>query len=91
MQLVIQGERPRRLDEPLLSDWTWNLIQSCWVQEASKRPGMKDVVERMIDVRANEAWNLNPDSDGQPFLSLLSILKDKKVRQSWQEPYAYCS
>lgn len=82
MQLIVQGERSPRLAEPPLSDWAWNLIQSSWVQEASRRPGMKDVAERMMDVRANEAWNLDPDSDGHPFLSLLSILKDKKVRKS---------
>ena len=82
MQLVVQGERPRRLDEPPLSDWAWNLIQSCWDQEASKRPRMKDVVERMMDVHANEAGNLNPDPDSHSFPCLLSILKDKKVRKS---------
>ena len=82
MWLVSRGERPRRLDEPPLSEWAWKLIQSCWIQEASKRPEMKDVVERMTAARANEARNLNLDSDGHPFATLLSMLKDKKVRQS---------
>lgn len=82
MWLVSQGERPRRLDEPPLSDWAWKLIQSCWAQGASERPEMKDVAEMMTAARANEARNLNLDSDGHPLPTLLSILKAKKVRES---------
>ena len=86
IQLVVQGERSPRLDEPPLSDCTWKLIRSCWIHEASKRPAMKDIVERMMAVPArecpNKTWNLILDSDCHPFPSLLSILEDKKVRQS---------
>ena len=67
MRLVSRGERPPRLDKPRLSDWAWELIQSCWAQDALKRPAMKNVVESMMTIL---------DS----FPVFLSWLKDKKVR-----------
>jgi hypothetical protein len=73
--------RRTRAPRPPLSDWAWKLIQSCWVRETSRRPAMKDVVERMM-VAQNVTPNLIPNSGGHPIPSLLSILRDKKVRQS---------
>jgi hypothetical protein len=74
MWLVSRGERPSRPDEPPLSDWAWELIQSCWAQEALKRPAIKYVVERMMTIL-------------DPFPVFLSWLKDKKVRQSYESAY----
>ena len=45
---IFQGMRPPRRDEPPLSDKAWELIQCCWEQEVSERPGMKDIAEWMI-------------------------------------------
>lgn len=42
-----RGLHPPRLHEPPLSDDIWELIQSCWVREASKRPGIEEVTKRM--------------------------------------------
>jgi hypothetical protein len=81
VQLVVQGERSPRLDEPPLSDYAWKLIQSCWDHEASERPAMKDVVDRMM-AAPNETRNLILDSDSHSLPSLLFILRYKKVRQS---------
>jgi hypothetical protein len=81
IQLVVQGERSPRLDEPPLGDCAWNLIRSCWDREASLRPVMRDVVKRMV-AAPNETRNLMLDSDSHPFPPLLSILNDRKVRQS---------
>ena len=80
IQLVIQGKRSPRLDEPPLGDSAWNLIRSCWDHEASLRPVMRDVVKRMV-AAPNETRNLVLDSESHLFLSLLSVLKDKKVRK----------
>ena len=73
IQRVVQGERSPRLDMPPLSNCSWNLIQSCWDHEASERPAMKDVVERMM-APARGTRNVILDF-------LLAILRDKKVRQ----------
>ena len=43
--VVIQDKRPRRRDEPPLSDGAWEVVQRCWARETEKRPRMKDVVE----------------------------------------------
>ena len=45
---IFQGMRPPRRDEPPFSDKAWELIQCCWVEEASERPEMKDVAEWMM-------------------------------------------
>ncbi|KAF8339497.1 kinase-like domain-containing protein, partial [Amanita rubescens] len=47
MTLVSRGALPPRLDEPPLSDLTWNMIQRCWERKASKRPRIKDVTKSM--------------------------------------------
>ena len=49
MRLHSRGAHPPRLDLPPLSDHAWELIQSCWAREASKRPGM-DVIRAWMDV-----------------------------------------
>ena len=69
MRLVSRGELPPRLNEPPLSNEAWNLIQRCWTREASKRPTMKRIAEKMVTII-------------DPFPSFISILKNKKVRQS---------
>jgi hypothetical protein len=52
LKLISQGTRPHRRDEPALNDETWQLIQYCWAQMASERPGMKDVAEWMGAIRS---------------------------------------
>ena len=47
MRLHSRGTLPSRLDSPPLSDEAWNLIRSCWVREASKRPRIEAVAEKM--------------------------------------------
>ena len=49
MMHILQKERPPRRDEPPLSDKAWELIQRCWVEEASERPGMQNVAKWMMD------------------------------------------
>jgi hypothetical protein len=78
LRLVSLGVLPPRRDEPPLDDEAWNLIQCCWMREASKRPAMKDIPEMMMTI-------LNP------IPSLLSILKDKEVRQSYESNMHYLS
>jgi hypothetical protein len=50
LRLASLGVLPQRRDEPPLSDEAWNLIQCCWMREASKRPAMKDIPERMMTI-----------------------------------------
>ena len=44
MQFVTIGRRPDRLESPIIVDKTWDLIQTCWEAEASRRPTMKDIM-----------------------------------------------
>jgi hypothetical protein len=48
LALLSRGSHPPRQPEPPLSDGAWELIQSCWVREASKRPGIEEVTDIMI-------------------------------------------
>ena len=48
LKLISRGMRPPRHDEPPLNDEAWELIQWCWAQEASERPGMRNAVEWII-------------------------------------------
>ncbi|KAF8339481.1 kinase-like domain-containing protein, partial [Amanita rubescens] len=47
MRLISHGDRPSRREEPPLSDAAWELIQSCWVANAAKRPTIEDIAEKM--------------------------------------------
>lgn len=71
LRLVCEGVQPPRLHEPPLSDWVWEMIRCCWDREATKRPTIANVAERMMAT-------LGPNSRPLPFL--LSILDEKKVR-----------
>ena len=48
MRLHSQRAHPPRLDSPPLSDEAWELIRSCWMSEASKRPRIEEVTLRMV-------------------------------------------
>ncbi|KAF8336178.1 kinase-like domain-containing protein, partial [Amanita rubescens] len=48
--LIFRGTLPPRLDEPLLSDGAWSVIQSCWMREASRRPRMEDIAEKIVSM-----------------------------------------
>ena len=50
MRLHSRGVHPPRLDSPPLSDRAWELIRTCWVREASKRPRIEFVREWMVVV-----------------------------------------
>ncbi|KAF8343347.1 kinase-like domain-containing protein [Amanita rubescens] len=43
--LLTNGVRPERLKSPRMDDGTWDLIQSCWTSNPSKRPTMVEIVE----------------------------------------------
>ncbi|KAF8345093.1 kinase-like domain-containing protein [Amanita rubescens] len=48
IKVVCRGERPPRLEVPSLSDRAWKLMQECWAKEKTTRPGIEDVVKRMV-------------------------------------------
>ena len=48
MRFVKTGGRPDRFEEPRMDDRTWNLIQSCWESDPSKRPTLDEMVGIMI-------------------------------------------
>jgi len=48
IKVVCRGERPPRLEVPSLSDGAWKLMQDCWEKEKVTRPGIEDVVKRMM-------------------------------------------
>ncbi len=76
MRLISHGERPSRREEPPLSDSAWELIQSCWVTEAAKRPTIEDITERM----SVAPTDMQRNSDSSPVSVLLSILRQKQPR-----------
>jgi len=47
MRLVKSGKRPDRHEQPRIDDCTWNLIQSCWESDPSKRPTLDRIVETL--------------------------------------------
>jgi hypothetical protein len=49
-RVVLKRERPSRLDQPTLSDRSWELVQDCWQQNKDSRPTMEDVVRRMKEI-----------------------------------------
>ena len=57
MALVIQGNRPSRLDDPPLSDGAWEVIQKCWDREPRKRQGMKNVIDSLVAMSPAKARN----------------------------------
>ena len=61
MALLSRGLHPPRLHEPPLSDETWELIRSCWVREASKRPRIEVVAENMVAMAQSVVSMLAPD------------------------------
>ena len=50
MKLHSRGVHPPRLDFPPLSDEAWELIRSCWVREAPKRPRIEVITEKMVAI-----------------------------------------
>ena len=53
---------PPRPDSPPLSDEAWELIRSCWVREASERPRIEVVVEKMVAISQSVVLTLAPDT-----------------------------
>lgn len=49
---VIEGERPQksRYASAVLTEAVWTLLEDCWVQQPSSRPGMGRVVERLEQI-----------------------------------------
>lgn len=39
---VTNGVRPKRLNVPRMSGYTWNLVQMCWKSNPSERPTMEE-------------------------------------------------
>ena len=44
---VTKGARPERLDNPVMDNDIWQLIQLCWKHNASERPTMQKISETM--------------------------------------------
>lgn len=59
MRFVKTGGRPDRFEEPRMDDRTWNLIQSCWESDASKRPTLDEMVGMMIGTTWGSHYILN--------------------------------
>lgn len=47
MWLLSNDECPDRLDTPRMSDDIWDLIKDCWLREASGRPTMQQINDRL--------------------------------------------
>jgi hypothetical protein len=60
MRLHSRGAYPPRLESPPLSDGAWELIRTCWVREASKRPRIDVVRERMAVLSQSVVSTLAP-------------------------------
>jgi hypothetical protein len=56
MLQTIQGRRPERPKEVVIPDYMWEIIESCWYHEPIGRPGMREVVDRMLG--ANEGLKI---------------------------------
>ena len=54
MRLHSRGAHPPRLESPPLSGRVWDLILTCWVREASKRPGMGVVMVTIDSVLGHQ-------------------------------------
>ena len=48
MRLVTNGVCPKRLNIPIMEDYTWNIVQRCWGSNPSGRPTMEDIVKMLI-------------------------------------------
>ena len=57
--IIIQNKRPRRPDEPALSDGAWEAIQQCWAREPWKRPRMKNVIENLVATSQSVSLSTN--------------------------------
>ena len=44
MKLVARGVCPERLENPRMGEYTWNLVQRCWMLNPSERPTMDETV-----------------------------------------------
>ncbi len=53
-EVVVDGQRPERPSDPMMSDSVWALVQACWSRQASERPTASSVVsalEKITTVR----------------------------------------
>ena len=41
---VANGVRPKRLNDPRMADYTWNLVSMCWKPNPSERLTMEEIV-----------------------------------------------
>ena len=67
--VVLQDKRPRRPDEPPLSDGAWQVIQRCWVREPWERPRMKDVIESLNAISSSMSLSTNAQISRFPVTS----------------------
>ena len=82
LSLLSRGSHPPRLHEPPLSDGAWELIQSCWVREALKRPGIDEVSKRIFHCQCMSP-TLVPtfETPSRPPLSPVTSSPPSPVRQ----------
>lgn len=57
---VITGERPPRPVLEMPSDFLWALVEDCWKQHPSHRPGMEVVVKKLIPLSDENSKGRNP-------------------------------
>jgi serine/threonine protein kinase len=48
IRLVTKGVRPERLENPIMEEHLWNLVQRCWTSTASERPTMEEIMATLI-------------------------------------------
>jgi hypothetical protein len=46
--LITSGKLPPRLKKPKMQDSLWELINDCWKFQASERPAMNQIVEKVV-------------------------------------------
>lgn len=56
---VMNGQRPSRPASDMKDDSLWGLVEDCWQQHPSHRPGMEVVSERMIQLSSEECFEEN--------------------------------
>lgn len=49
-EVVVNGQRPERPSDPIMTDSVWALVQSCWAQQVSERPTVSSVVSKMEEI-----------------------------------------
>ena len=63
---IIQGKRPPRPANPILTDGLWALMQSCWDQQPKSRPRMSGVLEAVPSFISKQLERLRESIKSSP-------------------------